>query len=149
QGQAQTFSYTGSVQTVTLPAGSYEIEVWGANGGDAKGGVGGKGGYSTGILNVTSPTTYYIYVGGKGTTASAAATGGWNGGGSFLGTFSCGYDGRTGGGGTDIRTPQNTTYADRIIVSGGGAGAGGYSSYTGDGGNGGGANGEDGARSRG
>ena len=33
QGQAQTFSYTGSVQSVTLPAGSYEIEVWGADGG--------------------------------------------------------------------------------------------------------------------
>ena len=55
--QGQTFSYTGSVQTVTLPVGSYEIEAWGANGGDAKAGVGGKGGYSKGTINVTSPTT--------------------------------------------------------------------------------------------
>src|SRR5690606_19350227 len=99
EANAQTFSYTGAVQTVTLPAGSYEIEAWGADGGDAKGGIGGKGGYSKGIINVTSPTTYYIYIGGKGATASAPTTGGWNGGGSFLGTFSSGYDGGTGGGG--------------------------------------------------
>src|SRR5690606_267714 len=90
QGWAQTFSYTGSVQTVTLAAGSYEIEAWGADGG---GGFQtslinnwGKGGYSKGILTVTVPTTYYIYVGGKGSNASgtgagAVYLGGWNGGG--------------------------------------------------------------------
>src|SRR5690606_23758531 len=88
EANAQPFSYTGAVQTVTLPAGSYEIEAGGADGGDAKGGIGGKGGYSKGIISVTSPTTYYIYIGGKGTTASAPTTGGRNGGGSSLGTFS-------------------------------------------------------------
>ncbi|WP_177205776.1 glycine-rich protein, partial [Paenimyroides ummariense] len=147
--QGQTFSYTGSVQTVTLSPGNYEIEAWGANGGDAKAGIGGKGGYSKGTISVTTPTTYYIYVGGKGAVASAPTTGGWNGGGGFLGTFSSGSDGGTGGGGTDVRTTQNTTYTDRIIVAGGGGGAVGYTTYSGNGGHGGGTNGETGGSSRG
>lgn len=145
----QTFSYTGTVQSVTLNPGSYQVELWGANGGDGSQGTGGKGGYSTGTLTVTSPTTYYIYVGGKGSTASSSTPGGWNGGGSCLGTYSSGYNGGTGGGGTDIRTSENTTYADRIIVAGGGGGGTGYSTYTGNGGNGGGLTGENGTSSRG
>ncbi|MCE3074688.1 glycine-rich protein [Chryseobacterium gwangjuense] len=149
QVQAQTFSYTGAVQSVTLAAGSYQIEMWGADGGDALKGTGGKGGYSTGTLQVAASTTYYIYVGGKGSTATSSTPGGWNGGGSCLGTYSTGYNGGTGGGGTDIRTTQNTTYADRIIVAGGGGGATGYSTYTGNGGNGGGATGSNGGSSRG
>lgn len=148
QLQGQTFSYTGSVQSVTLTAGSYDIEMWGANGGDAKGGTGGKGGYSKGTLTVTAPTTYYIYVGGKGSTVSTSTPGGWNGGGSCLGTHSTGNNGGTGGGGTDIRTTENTTYADRLMVAGGGGGATGYNSYTGNGGNGGGLTGENGTSSR-
>lgn len=148
QVQAQTFSYTGTVQSVTLPAGSYQIEMWGADGGDALRGTGGKGGYSTGTLVVATSTTYYIYVGGKGTTATSSTPGGWNGGGGCLGTYSSGYNGGTGGGGTDIRTTENTTYADRIIVAGGGGGGTGYSTYTGNGGDGGGTNGSNGGSSR-
>lgn len=149
QVQAQTFSYTGDVQSVTLPAGSYQIEMWGADGGDALRGAGGKGGYSTGTLTVASSSTYYIYVGGKGSTVTSSTPGGWNGGGSCLGTYSSANNGGTGGGGTDIRTTQNTTYVDRIIVAGGGGGGTGYGTYTGDGGNGGGAIGSNGGSSRG
>lgn len=149
QVQAQTFSYTGTVQSVTLAAGSYQIEMWGADGGDALKGTGGKGGYSTGTLVVAASTTYYIYVGGKGSTVTSSTPGGWNGGGGCLGSFSTGYNGGTGGGGTDIRTTQNTTYSDRIIVAGGGGGGTGYSTYTGNGGNGGGATGSNGGSSRG
>ena len=145
---AQTFSYTGGVQSVSLAPGSYEIELWGANGGDGKNGTGGKGGYTKGTINVTSPTTYYIYVGGKGSTVSSSTPGGWNGGGSCLGTHSTGNNGGTGGGGTDIRTTENTTYADRIIVAGGGGGGVGYNSYTGNGGDGGGLTGSNGGSSR-
>lgn len=147
--QAQTFSYTGAVQSVTLSAGSYQIEMWGADGGDALKGTGGKGGYSAGTLTVTTSTTYYIYVGGKGTTVTSSTPGGWNGGGGCLGTYTTGYNGGTGGGGTDIRTTQNTTYADRIIVAGGGGGGTGYGAYTGNGGNGGGTTGSNGGSSRG
>ena len=71
--QAQTYTYTGSVQTVTLTAGTYEIEMWGADGGGTTGtnsnaGVaklGGKGGYVKGTLAVPATSTAYIYVGGK------------------------------------------------------------------------------------
>lgn len=146
---AQTFSYTGAVQSITLSPGSYQVELWGANGGDALKGTGGKGGYTTGTLSVTTSTTYYIYVGGKGTTATSSTQGGWNGGGSCLGTYSGSNNGGTGGGGTDMRTTQNTTYADRIIVAGGGGGANGYSTYTGNGGDAGGLVGSNGASTRG
>ncbi|WCM41012.1 glycine-rich protein [Flavobacterium sp. CBA20B-1] len=149
QVQAQTYSYTGAVQTVTLPAGTYEIQTWGADGGNALNGTGGKGGYASGTITVTTPTTYYLYVGGKGSTGSVATTGGWNGGGGLVGTFSSPNEGASGGGGTDVRTTSNTTYANRIIVAGGGGGAVGYGSYTGNGGNGGGAIGESGGSSRG
>ena len=146
----QTFNYTGAVQTVNLPAGSYSIAMWGADGGDAPYGTGGKGGYSQGTLTVNAPTTYYIYVGGKGSTSGTAGTpGGWNGGGGFIGSFSTGTVCGTGGGGTDIRTTSNTTYANRIIVAGGGGGGTGYLGFTGNGGNGGGTTGADGTSSRG
>jgi hypothetical protein len=147
-GTPQIFSYTGAVQSVTLPPGTYTLECWGANGGNAKNGTGGTGGYSTGQITVATATTYYIYVGGKGVTTNTSTAGGWNGGGAMNGTHSTGNDGGTGGGGTDIRTTQNTTYADRIIVGGGGGGATGYNSYTGNGGAGGGSVGAPGTSSR-
>jgi hypothetical protein len=53
---SQTFSYTGAVQTYTAPSsGSYQIEVWGA-----------QGGYSTGEFTLTAGQTITIYVGGQG-----------------------------------------------------------------------------------
>ncbi|MBL7932051.1 MAG: fimbrillin family protein, partial [Bacteroidia bacterium] len=117
-----TFNYTGSSQTVALPAGNYSIQCWGANGGTS---AGGKGGYSTGSITITTPTTLHVYVGGAGTstnsTGSGNAAGGWNGGGNGSCYSSYGSSGG-GGGGTDIRTTQNTTYANRIIVAGGGGG---------------------------
>src|SRR5687767_2659959 len=86
-----TFNYSGGAQTLNAQPGNYEIECWGANGGDGGGtsatpGSGGKGGYSKGFYTVTSATTLYIYVGGIGqsnNTSSVAASvstpGGWNG----------------------------------------------------------------------
>ncbi|WP_317897580.1 glycine-rich protein [Aurantibacillus circumpalustris] len=151
-----TFNFTGSTQTLALLAGSYSIECWGADGGDG-GDVsvsifGGKGGYSKGVYAVTSPTTLYIYVGGKGQTTNTAgavvvtAAGGWNGGGGgFNGSSNTSYRGG-GGGGSDVRTTQNTIYSNRIIVAGGGGGCGGaYSAgFLGIGGNGGALSGQDG-----
>ncbi|WCM41013.1 glycine-rich protein [Flavobacterium sp. CBA20B-1] len=151
---SQTFNYTGSVQTVTLPAGDYEIEMWGADGGKgfqtSQINNEGKGGYAKGTLTVTTPTTYYIYVGGKGTDASNGSVGdvylgGWNGGGdSGQNNYSnaAQYRAAGGGGGTDIRTTQNTTYANRIMVAGGGGGGVYLATYVG--GNGGGITGDDG-----
>ena len=51
------FPYTGSVQSVTLVPGTYNIQMWGADGGDSSNGTGGKGGYSFGTLVISSSTT--------------------------------------------------------------------------------------------
>src|SRR5688500_17615779 len=88
--QTYTIVYTGSVQTLTLTqVGNYEIECWGADGGDVTAGPGwgaGKGGYAKGVYNVVTPgTVFNVLVGGKGVNASGtggpAGSGGWNGGG--------------------------------------------------------------------
>ncbi len=124
-----TFAFTGSVQTLVLPqVGYYEIECWGADGGNviAGPGGGGKGGYSFGLYNATSPGTQLnIFVGGKGGDAAGATAtggggaGGWNGGG---GGAAVGRSGAGGGGATDIRV-GGVAATDRIIVAGGGGGA--------------------------
>ncbi|SFN52528.1 SprB repeat-containing protein, partial [Paenimyroides ummariense] len=151
QGQAQTFSHTGSVQTATLAAGSYEIEMWGADGGGTTGTnpsaavakLGGKGGYAKGTLTLTASTTVSIYVGGKGALEGLNVPGGFNGGGSSGTTTGavCG----SGGGASDVRIGGNAL-TNRIIVAGGG-GAAGYQECNGSpnvisGGNGGGSTGQ-------
>lgn len=111
KGDILNFAYTGKVQTVTLPKGTYKLEVWGAQGGyRSSSSYGGKGGYSVGTLTLKSKTTLYIYAGGAGNTGKT--NGGFNGGGS-RGT----YNG--GGGGSDIRLRKDSLYA-RVIVAGGG-----------------------------
>jgi hypothetical protein len=114
---SKTFGCTGGVQQFTvINEGRYTFELFGAAGGKN----GGKGGYSKGTLaNLGEGTTLYIYVGGKGDTASGLA--GWNGGGAGNGHSSYGGGG---GGATDVRfeTELNT----RVIVAGGGGGGGDY-----------------------
>ena len=77
------YSYTGNYQSVTLPPGTYQFQVWGAQGGSnasassysitAK--SGGKGGYSVGQLTISQATGVRVYVGGQGSSSS----GGYNG----------------------------------------------------------------------
>ena len=154
-GTVFNFSYTGTVQEIELVPGTYKLQCWGAQGGENPAystyGItsqyGGKGGYSEGILTLTSPTTLYIFVGGQPSTSST--NGGWNGGGGGSGTsqygqtsdanYGQGYTklGR-GGGATDIALVTSTmsyssyrtnrssaSYLSRFIVAGGGSG--GYS----------------------
>ena len=53
-----TLNFTGSIQTVTLTAGNWGIECWGASGGSITSlGGGGIGGYSAGQINITTPGT--------------------------------------------------------------------------------------------
>ena len=141
------FSYTGSVQTYTVPSGTnyISIDMAGAAGGDAYSSYyspGGCGGRVRATLAVTPGQVYYIFNGGKGadgTTSSTARTGGFNGGGN---TGSYAYSG-SGGGATDIRF-GGTALSNRIIVAGGGGGAG-YNCTNGNkGGGGGGLTGETG-----
>jgi hypothetical protein len=101
--------------SVTLEAGRYHLEVWGAQGGNdttyPDTCFGGRGGYSKGTVQLNSKTTLYVYVGGSGT--------------GYLPGSSWGASG--GGGGTDIRLQNglwNNTNGlrSRIIVAGGGGG---------------------------
>lgn len=129
-GKSYNFPYSGSVQTFTAPAtGTYQLEVWGAEGGgsalsgNSNSGLGGKGGYSKGLINLIKGETVNVYVGGRGQSAdTGTAQGGWNGGGSGYGS-SNGEPGNGGGGSTDIRQ-NGTDLSNRVIVAGGGGGGG-------------------------
>ncbi|WP_317897256.1 glycine-rich protein [Aurantibacillus circumpalustris] len=139
-----TLNYTGSVQTLTLQTGTYNIKAWGGDGYTQTAGYNGKGGYATGILTLASTQTIYIYVGGLGGyPASAVTANAWtfNGGGIGYPASNASYG--NGGGASDVRTvgglwDNSTSLASRAIVAGGG-GAGRNTSYIG--GNGGGSTG--------
>ena len=123
------FTYTGECTTyIAKSDGYYNLEVWGAQGGNYNTTyVGGLGGYSKGIVHLTKGTTLYVCVGGQPqtvTTTKTAVPGGFNGGGNgFNRDYSSTYTyGQAGGGATDIRIGQNSLYA-RVIVAGGGSGS--------------------------
>jgi hypothetical protein len=119
-----TFSYTGSVQTFTVPAGvtSINVDAKGAKGGNGvNGGIGGNGGRVQGTIVVTPGAVLNIYVGGLGIDCAYCGTGGYNGGGGT--NAGAGQEAGTGGGATDVRVSPYG-YADRLFVAGGGGGAG-------------------------
>src|SRR4051812_1437754 len=100
-----TFISTGNIQTINLQGGAYKVECWGA---DGSAGTyysaqtpnnlidGGKGGYSVGYVNLTSPVTWYIGVGGTGSNILVGNNpGGYNGGGN---SSSAPYQAGSGGG---------------------------------------------------
>ena len=155
--QITNFEYTGAAQQYIAPAtGTYNLQVWGAQGGyyNASYGTGGLGGYSVGNITLQKGDILYVYVGQQGgyktSTGNAAVTDGYNGGGGAS------YYGGSGGGATDIRTiggtwDNSSSLLSRIIVAGGGGGAQGRAStrYKANGGYGGGTTGGDGTYSNG
>lgn len=160
--------YSGNYIQLTLAPGKYKLEAWGAQGGAANTVEGGKGGYSTGYLELEDPTLIYLSVGGKGDTISvnnSNATGNlsnWSSGTSAKGSISFGGGGypyakivrastyttyaSSGGGASDIRIGTNSLYS-RVMVAGGGGGSGslGYWNEKGFGGSGGGSSGTEGS----
>ena len=146
----------GAPQAYVLPFPTdqcaYQIECWGAQGGnmisEAWSGVGGLGGYVSGIttskLDMQAGQRLYVYCGGAGMGYNLTKKGGWNGGGNSGGGAS------GGGGASDVRT-VNAAWNDatglqaRLIVAGGGGGSNdfynnpdsGHGSPYGNGGNGG------------
>ncbi|MCB9234635.1 MAG: HYR domain-containing protein [Bacteroidia bacterium] len=131
---SQTFNYTGSVQTWTVPAGVFSINVdlFGAQGGTSPIGCssgtnkpGGLGGRVQATVSVVPGDVLSIYVGGKGgDDVNGSAAGGFNGGGNALNESQYTYYGGGGGGGaTDIRL-NGVSLNDRILVAGGGGGGG-------------------------
>lgn len=135
-GVVSLLSYTGSVQTVVVPAGAQSVlvDLYGAEGGKGGGGVnGGAAGAGNRLqarLPVTAGETLEIRVGQKGVSGGSGASlpgaaGGWNGGGNGGGggSNSGGGAGAGGGGATDVRRGA-FGLADRIAVAAAGAGGG-------------------------
>ena len=131
-GATKDFAYTGGAQQITLDAGKYKLEVWGAQGGDAvrsngstvrisRGGLGGR---AVGDCTLANASIVSIYVGGAGTGArGSSVVGGFNGGGDGLNENDsnayCAVG--SGGGGTDMRI-GGSSLINRVIVAGGGGG---------------------------
>jgi len=121
-----TLNFTGSVQTVTVPAGVtvMTVDVRGAKGGNSNNalvGPGGNGGRITGTISVVGGQVLNIYVGGAGVNGTnVGGTGGYNGGGNGY-TSGGSYSGGGGGGASDVRVSPYTL-ADRVAVAGGGGG---------------------------
>ena len=114
-----------------VKAGTYLLEVWGAQGGNStfNDNRGGRGGYSLGLVSFCRPVTLYIFIGAKGVTPYTSAVSietsrSFNGGGKgyFHNDTVLRY-GSSGGGATDIRV-NGIDLSNRIIVAGGGGGAG-------------------------
>ena len=84
------FDYTGGEQTFIAPiSGTYRLETWGAQGGNAI--LDGNelenifyGGYSNGQINLQKDSQIFVSVGGKGNIGVVGnqSLGGWNGGGN-------------------------------------------------------------------
>ncbi len=146
-----TYAKTGTVVSIKLPIGEFKLEVWGAQGGKGYNAYdnAGKGGYTTGTIKFTVPTTIYIVVGGVGSNATSASrqtvAGGYNGGGTAKSNRSCQHNGGGGGGATHMATATGTlnslsgNKSSILIVAGGGGGGGNNSSSSYAGGGGGGA----------
>ena len=123
--------------SITIQAGYYKFECWGAQGGmgSCNGDYivhGGPGAYASGYIKVKTTTTFYCFIGGKGwngsVTPNTQAQGGYNGGGR--GGMDIGDDDGSGGGGgsTDIRAIDGdwdsiNSLNSRIIVAAGGSGS--------------------------
>ena len=130
------YNYTGNYQEYEVKeTGYHKIQCWGADGGNSTtngktGALGGKGGYTSGIIYLEKGEKIYIYVGGHGVDAVAKkdSPNGYNGGG--LGTWDHEDDeaAGAGGGATDIRLVANEwnnfeSLKSRIMVAAGGGGA--------------------------
>lgn len=116
-----TFNYLEKAQAIKLTSGKWNLDLYGAQGGDGRVvntttmvEAGGKGGRTQGTLTANGSTTYYVYVGGKGGSAGHASlaygAGGWNGGapgGTELSGETYPENGAGGGGMTHITTSSS------------------------------------------
>lgn len=130
EGDSQSFSYTGGMQSFTAPQkGIYKLEVWGAQGGNS----GGLGGYSYGHVLLEKGAVLYICCGQAGSKTSSTSYNGGGGGKSQHFGFTDNYQptptGGSGGGATHIATVTGTlssigssNLSKILIVAGGGGG---------------------------
>jgi hypothetical protein len=109
---AQSYSYTGSVQSWTVAAtGTYTITAIGAQGGhgtiDGGSFVGGLGASITGSFDLLAGSVYYFAVGGMGTSLANSYNGGGGGGTFFVGAGGSPLLVAGGGGGIRAYAGQN------------------------------------------
>ena len=137
------FECTWNPQTFIVPqTGVYLIECFGAQGGgqqtsgNSQNGVGGLGGYASGLIKLEQGLKLYVYVGCEGKNSnSGPAEGGFNGGGTSYASSS-NEPASGGGGASDIRLiggswDNENGLLSRFIVAGGGGGGGEDSGDTG------------------
>jgi hypothetical protein len=133
----QTFGYTGSPVTLTVPAGvcALVFDLAAGDGGAAddvgdveSAGViaGGKGGTMTATVPVGAGDTITVAVASGGADGSEGGAGGDNGGDGFDGGGHGGTVGGVGGGGGGITSVRRNSLL--VLAVGGGGGAGGASS---------------------
>jgi len=135
---SQTFTYSGSPQTFTVPTGVTSIHVTavGAIGGSGApagsgGGDGSAGAEVQTTLSVSPGEKLIVNVGGAGGSGSLYTgfdsggfpTGGSGGAGGYNGGGTGGIGGGGGGGASDIQT--GSSLGSRLVVAGGGGGGGG------------------------
>jgi hypothetical protein len=114
-----TFSYTGSNQSYTTPAGTnyVVIKVWGGGGGSGIYGQGGSGGFAKGTYTLSGGQSLTVVVGGGGSGFSGSS-GAWPNGGGV------GTSGGAQGAGAGSSRVYNSSFA--VWAGGGGGGAWGY-----------------------
>ena len=125
-GKIVTFHYpcesksSCSPYSLNLKKGTYFLEVFGAQGSNSTActniGIGGKGGFSSGIFFADVDLTIFLVVGASSRSSESKAAN-YGGGGNGKNT----NDG-PGGGATDFRMNKDDLYS-RIIVAGGGGGS--------------------------
>jgi hypothetical protein len=137
RAETTTFSYTGSEQTFTVPAGVTTLQITATGGAGGSGGTseaeptpasGGLAATASDTVSVTPGATYTVEVGGAGLASGTKINGGFNGGGSSAPGFG---GGGGGGGASDVcRTPLHSVIEPTacLIVAGGGGGGGGNGS---------------------
>jgi len=124
QKQSQTFSFTGSEQTFTVPAGVKQIRVI-ALGGSGGGGMGARGGRVSAVIPADPGESLAVYVGGGTDGQLGGFNGGGKGGYSSWEVRGIHSHGHGGGGASDVRE-NGDSLADRVLVAGGGGGQGGF-----------------------
>ena len=135
EADAETFIFTGGVQSFTVPtSGEYALDVFGASGGASANAVGGLGAEVSGDIFLTAGDTLTLFVGGRGQNSFGGGNGGGGGGFVFLGANVLAVAG--GGGGASYHFGGGPGQAATAGEMGGGAngGAGGASGSGGGGG---------------
>ncbi len=135
-GETRDFAYTGTSQTFTTQcSGTYQVELWGAQGGvlgDSS--FAGKGSYTKGNIQLKIDTSLYVYVGEQGffkytslTSPEYTFNGGASGSLTCLDYYQTYGQSISGGGATDIRLVNGDwdsfdSLKSRIMVAAGGGG---------------------------